>query len=113
VPAQAPRRILIVDDDVESRESLALVLTLDGHRVACAADGAQALERARAGADLVLIDLGLPDFDGRELATRLRAEGCTARLVALSGTAIDPADTIFDAHLLKPLRPEALGEFLA
>src|SRR5262245_19748848 len=67
--------ILIVEDDATTREVLTELFATEGYSVACAADGATAVERAQVGdVDLVLLDLGLPDLSGLELCQRLRAE---------------------------------------
>lgn len=104
------RRILVVDDDPEARASLAMLLELDGFEVACAADGRQALARAAEFAPaLILLDLGLPELGGEEVARRLRGGGSTARIVALTGAgapACMPA--LFDAWVTKPARVEEL-----
>lgn len=81
------RKILLVDDDPDLREALAeqLVQT-DEFDVFEAATGAEALERARgAHHDLVLLDVGLPDADGREVCRSLRAQGIKAPIVMLTG----------------------------
>jgi DNA-binding response OmpR family regulator len=81
------RKILLVDDDPDLREALAeqLVQT-DEFDVFEAATGAEALERARAAHhDLVLLDVGLPDADGREVCRSLRAQGVKAPIVMLTG----------------------------
>src|SRR5262245_29549453 len=90
-PAQAanrPRRILVVDDNVDSADSMAVLLRLNGHEVQIAHDGLTALEEARAfQPEVVFLDLNLPEMDGYEVARRLRLEpelrGMT--LVAMTG----------------------------
>jgi PAS domain S-box-containing protein len=118
-PAAAPpaegRRILIVEDNADSREMLRVLLELAGHEVHEAEDGPgglAALERVRP--DVALIDLGLPGLDGYELARRARQAGTTARLVALTGYGL-PDDRQrsrqagFDAHLVKPVDRDQLA----
>ena len=104
------RRILIVDDDLEGRSSLAMLLELDGFKVACAADGAQALAQAAEFLPaLVILDLGLPDMSGEEVARRLRLRGAPVRIVVLSGTGPAACDaSLFDAWVTKPARVEEL-----
>jgi CheY-like chemotaxis protein len=112
------RRILVVDDNVDSAETMAEILKLWGHEVETAHDGPAALEAARAHRpDAVLLDLGLPAMDGYETARRLRQEGLGTLLVAVTGfgAAEDrrrTAEAGFDTHLTKPVSPEALRRVL-
>ncbi len=107
----APLPMLVVDDNRDAADSLVSLLRLDGHRVAAAYDGQQALEAARElRPKVVLLDLGLPGLDGLEVARRLRADGHFERtvLIAMSGYAqrTDREATAaagFDAHLAKPV----------
>jgi len=113
-PAAAPkraagRRILIVEDNQDTREMLRFSLELAGHEVHDAIDGPGGLDALRSLApDVALIDVGLPGFDGYELARRARLAGMEARLVALTGYGL-PEDLRrsreagFDAHLVKPV----------
>src|SRR5262249_17540132 len=72
-------RVLVVDDNRDSAESLASLLRLDGHEVTVAFGGREALSVAEAAApDLVLLDIGMPDLDGCEVARMLRASESTA-----------------------------------
>jgi signal transduction histidine kinase/ActR/RegA family two-component response regulator len=114
-------RILIVEDQPDAADTLAQVLRLQGHEVAIARSGTEALVRA---GDLkprvILCDIGLPDMDGYEVARRLRssASGREAILVALTGYAGDQAraraeEAGFDLHLVKPIDVERLGEIVA
>src|SRR5450756_2833691 len=77
-PASAqppPRRILIVDDNVEAALTLAELLALEGHETHTAYDGPSGVDMAlRLSPDVAIFDLGLPGFDGLEAARRLRAE---------------------------------------
>ena len=110
----APLRVLLVEDNADGREALEIVLEQRGLRVRTAADGGEALALARAELpDVALIDIGLPDMDGYELAERLRAlpRGDEIRLIALTGfSAHQERSTAagFDAHLVKPVAPDAL-----
>jgi CheY-like chemotaxis protein len=112
------RRILVVDDNVDSAETMAEILKLWGHEVQTAHDGPGALEAARAHQpDAILLDLGLPVMDGYETARRLREEGLGRLLVAVTGfgAAEDrrrTAEAGFDTHLTKPVSPEALRRAL-
>jgi CheY-like chemotaxis protein len=92
-PEEAGRKdallILLVEDNTDAAESLKEVLELSGHQVELAATGPSGVERAKElHPDIVVCDIGLPGFDGFEVARRMRAdpELCRAPLVALSGT---------------------------
>lgn len=116
-PAGArPISILVVDDDPDSADSLALLFEHWNHAVAVAYDGAGAIEAYRAHApDLVLIDIGLPDMDGYDVARALRREPHRATLVALTGFGADEdreaaREAGFDQHLVKPVDLTRLRE---
>jgi signal transduction histidine kinase len=113
--AARSRRILVVEDNRDAREMLRTVLELNGHTVLDAGDGASAIRLAGESApDIVVLDIGLPDLDGFEVARRIRARlGARTRLVGLSGYGDEDArragrDAGFDAHLVKPVSPEKL-----
>jgi PAS domain S-box-containing protein len=116
-----PRRVLVVDDLHEAAESLRAALEVDGHTVATAESGAEALEAARAELpEIVFCDIGLPGMDGYQVARAFRADPALARvfLVALTGYAqpgdIKAAmDAGFDRHIAKPATVERLAEVLA
>jgi PAS domain S-box-containing protein len=115
VPA---RRILLVEDNQDAAESLAALLQLSGHEVTIALNGISAIEIARAlRPEVILLDIGLPELDGYQVARRLRDERCTAPLVALTGYGL-PEDRQrsrlagFDHHLVKPVDPGALDAVL-
>jgi CheY-like chemotaxis protein/anti-sigma regulatory factor (Ser/Thr protein kinase) len=112
--AVGARRILIIEDNRDSREMLRVLLELGGHEIHEAHDGPGGLEALqRIGPDLALVDVGLPGFDGYELARRARAAGTRAMLVALTGYG-RPDDhrrsreAGFDAHLVKPVEAVSL-----
>ena len=116
----SPRRILVVDDNLDAQQGLTLLLEIEGHQVLTASDGAQGLELATAHRpDIALVDIGMPIMDGYELARRIRASdwGASIRLVALSGWG-QPDDVIrareagFDSHLMKPVTFEVVSEIL-
>ncbi len=102
-------RLLIVDDNVDSADSLALLLQSKGHKTITVYSAHEALALAeKFGADIVLLDIGLPEIDGYEVARRMRAKGSTSKLVALTGYGkpedIQQAlDAGFDAHMTKPI----------
>jgi CheY-like chemotaxis protein len=109
VHAGGRRRVLVVDDNADAAELLAMALTGAGHDVRVAHDGPSALEVALEFAfDVALLDLGLPAMDGIELGERLRASGQGGRLVAVTGYGQE-ADRVrskeagFCAHLVKPV----------
>jgi CheY-like chemotaxis protein len=114
-----PRRILVVDDNLDAADSLAALLRLEGHTVRVANDGPAALAAAQVEPpDLVILDLGMPGMDGFEVARRLREQpGRTTVLVALTGWAQEDdrrrcSEAGFDGHLPKPVEPDALRQFL-
>lgn len=104
------RRVLVVDDEADSADSLAEILELHGHEALAVGDGPAAIEAATTfRPDVVLLDLGLPNMDGYEVAQRLRelpgrgADGMV--LVALTGYQKDGerlTEAGFDHHLIKP-----------
>lgn len=113
---QASLCVLVVDDNDNAAQSMALLLRSRGLEVQVANDGPAALAAAAARPpDVVLLDIGLPDMDGLEVARELRARpgGAAMRLVALTGRA-DPADRQrgLDAgvnlYLVKPVPPDEL-----
>jgi two-component system CheB/CheR fusion protein len=121
-PAAAlSRRVLVVDDNVDSAESLAMLLRLKGHEVQVAYDGPAALVTARTfHPEAVLLDIGLPGLDGYQVATRLRKQRRTAGslLVALTGYGQEEDQQRslhagFDHHLTKPVDPPVIYELLA
>jgi CheY-like chemotaxis protein len=114
-------RILLVEDNPDSREMLKCLLELAGHDVHEAMSGPAGLDAIlRLRPDVALVDLGLPGFDGLELARRVRASagGDAVRLVALTGYG-QPDDQRrtreagFDAHLVKPADPARLATVIA
>ena len=114
------RRVLVVDDNVDSAESLALLLRASGHQVCTAHDGPAALEVARLHRpEVVVLDLGLPRMDGYEVALRLRAEHPReVVLIALTGYGQEEdrrrtREAGFDHHLVKPADPALLRGLLA
>ena len=121
--ARAPTalRILIVDDNEDSAVSLGTVLGTIGYDIHTAHDGVRGLDAATAlRPDVIILDIGLPEMDGYEVARRIRAEpwGQPVTLIALTGwgQAEDRRRTAaagFDKHLVKPVDPAALAQLLA
>jgi PAS domain S-box-containing protein len=119
-PSGSRLRLLVVDDNREHTDSLALFLRMQGHTVRTAYDAASALSWQGAfAADAVLLDLGMPGVDGYEVCRRLRANpgGEDLVIVAITGWGqVDDrrrsAEAGFDAHLVKPVDPAALEALL-
>jgi signal transduction histidine kinase len=118
--ASASRRILVVDDNRDSAESLATLLRLIGNEVRTAHDGRQALEvAADYQPDMVLLDIGLPVLNGYEVARRLRTDPAYGRavLVALTGYGSEEDrhrshSSGFDHHMVKPVDFDVLQTLL-
>jgi CheY-like chemotaxis protein len=116
--ANCTRRILIVDDNRDAAESMAILLQMSGHEVVVVTDGPSALAAvATQQPDLVLLDIGLPGMNGYEVARRLRGGGCSSTLVALTGygQADDQQrsrDAGIDHHFVKPMNPGVLDALL-
>jgi CheY-like chemotaxis protein len=119
-PAAVVRRILVVEDNDDARVMLAAMLELEGHVVQAVADGLTAVECAGTWApEIAIVDIGLPDIDGYEVARRLRAAHVHPglRLVALSGYGQSDDERRaheagFDLHLTKPVDPAFLRDVL-
>ena len=115
-----PLRMLVVDDNTDSADSLGMLLKLHGHEVRVEYSGPAALQAAEAGPfDVILLDIGLPRMDGYEVARRLRArpDGKRPTLVAVTGYGYEAdrqrsQEAGFDHHLVKPVGPERLEELL-
>jgi signal transduction histidine kinase/ActR/RegA family two-component response regulator len=120
VPAPLPARVLVVDDNRDSADSLAMLLMLEGVEVRTAYTGKDALDAARRFVpELIVLDLGLPDLEGDEVCRQLRrlAWPRPPLIVALTGRgqASDrrgSAAAGFDAHLVKPVDFDALLEWV-
>ncbi len=115
------RRILIVDDNEDGAESLALLLEMAGHETLKAHDGVEAIEAAeRFRPDTMLLDIGLPRLNGYEVARRIRQEewGKDVMLVALTGWGQEEdrhrsRAAGFDTHMVKPVDHDVLLKLLA
>jgi CheY-like chemotaxis protein len=115
-----PARVLVVDDNVDAAESLALLLQSDGHTVTVAHNGVEAVQRAESWQpDIAVLDVGLPGMNGYEVATALRQRGESCpELIAVTGYG-QAADTrrAFEAgfrfHLVKPVDARDLTTAIA
>jgi len=115
----AGHRVLVVDDDIDTAQSLFLLLLDMGHDAAYATDGNGALQMARKlQPEFVLLDIGLPDLDGGEVATRLRrTPGCeNAVIIALTGLGDEQRPRMLqsgcDAFYTKPLEIDLIEGLL-
>ena len=120
-PATKSLRLLVVDDNVDAATMLAMLLEASGHQVAVEHDALQTLERARTEApEVCLVDIGLPDVNGNELARRLRAQPETANAILIAvtgyGQESDRKEALaagFHHHLVKPVDTKELNAILA
>lgn len=119
--AIAPRCILVVDDNIDSAESIGMLLQMDGHTVHYAHDGHAALDVAiKTRPDVALLDIGLPGMDGYALGRALRTRHETRKtfLIALTGYGRDEdrrrsREAGFDVHFIKPVDPQRLSAVIA
>ena len=118
-PVSKSRRILVVDDNVDAAVTMGMLLKLAGHQTATAHDGSSALKLvAEFEPEVALLDIGLPQMDGFELARRIGAVRCGVYLVAISGYG-QPEDRVrsreagFQQHFVKPVDPEQLLTLIA
>jgi CheY-like chemotaxis protein len=113
-------RILVADDNADGADSLAMLLQADGHVVLTAPDGRRAIEAAEAfRPDLILMDVAMPNLDGLEATREIRSRpwGHGIRIIALTAWGQDAErrrtrEAGMDAHLVKPVAPEALAAVL-
>jgi PAS domain S-box-containing protein len=118
---EEPLRIMVVDDNVDAAAMLAMLLQASGHEVAVEHRAPKALERARADPpDVCLLDIGLPEMDGNQMAQRLRAQPETADAVLIAVTGYgqehDRQKALasgFDHHFVKPVNAAQLRGVLA
>jgi signal transduction histidine kinase len=117
-PPAGRRRVLLVDDSEDILEIVSSLLTFEGYEVLAAHDGPSALEAATSfHPDVAILDIGLPEMDGYELAHHLREDlgDQTPKLIAMTGYGhTEDSERVraagFEAHLVKPVDPEALLE---
>jgi len=111
-----PKKILVVDDDLETLKLVGLILDRKGYEIVAARHGEQALEKARAQQpDLIVLDVMMPDMDGYEVSRRLRTDPETAELPILMFTAksaiqdrVTGLEAGADDFLSKPIHPQEL-----
>ena len=117
----ARHRILVVDDNLDAAESLAMMLTMMGNKTLTAHDGLEALEVAVAfRPDVMFLDIGMPKLNGFEVCRRLRQQawGKDMLVIALTGWGQEEDKRLsmeagFDFHMVKPVLPAALEKLLA
>ena len=115
------RKILVVDDNADAAESLAALLSINGHETRMAHDGPEALQQAeRFHPDIVFLDIGMPTLDGHETAKLIRRQpwGKDMVLVALTGWGQSEdrrrsKDAGFNHHLVKPADPDVVEKLLS
>jgi PAS domain S-box-containing protein len=119
LPYTAKRRILVVDDNEDAADTIAMLLEMSGHVTKVVYHGTEAIDAwSSFKPEVVLLDIGLPDLSGYEVVARLRKAGFSGLAIALSGYG-QPKDkrraleSGFDAHLVKPVEPGALESALA
>jgi CheY-like chemotaxis protein len=118
--SKQPQRVLIVDENRDAADTLALLLTQAGHDVRVSYDGGAALAAARQwGPDVIVLDLYMPGMDGFEVARRLRAEAqfASVLIVALTGASGDEdrqrsREAGIDHYLVKPVDLEFIESLL-
>jgi CheY-like chemotaxis protein len=118
---QRKRRVLVVDDNLDTVQSMALLLKLHGHEVQFAINGLAAIDIARKfRPEVIFLDIGLPDFDGNQIANQLKWEPGleNVRIIAVSGRSGDEyrqraLAAGCEDYRVKPLDPAVLEELLA
>jgi CheY-like chemotaxis protein/nitrogen-specific signal transduction histidine kinase len=121
LPPSQTARVLIVDDNVDAADSIAMILRLSGHDVQVAYSGQSALETAaQYQPNIIFLDIGLPEIDGYEIARRLRQRPPSKDvwLIAMTGYGQDSdrqqsQEAGFDYHLVKPVNTQELEQLVA
>jgi len=114
-------RVLVVDDNLDAAETLAMLLEMSGHDVKMANDGPEAIEVARRELpQVVLLDIGMPGMNGYDVARKLREQPETRGMVLVAMTGWGQEEDMarskeagFDHHLVKPVEPAVLSNLLA
>jgi two-component system, sensor histidine kinase len=115
----ASRRVMIVDDNCDAAQTLAMLLSYDGYATHVACDGHIALETFdEFDPDVVLLDIGMPGMDGYEVARRLRRRGQRAKIIAVTGWGQESDRQLslqagFDHHVVKPVNIDDLLKLIA
>jgi two-component system CheB/CheR fusion protein len=118
-PEIRPRRILVVDDEAQMAVIFASLLEANGHQTLVVHDGPSALAAVRSfGPDVVILDLGLPEMDGYEIARRIREEHADEKILLIAATGYQKKDARlkqagFDQHLIKPFDMQRLAALIA
>jgi two-component system CheB/CheR fusion protein len=115
------RRVLVVDDNVDGAESLAILLEHEGHTVRTANDGAEAVVTARTfHPEVVLLDIGLPGMTGYEVARTLRGSRETSKALLIAMTGYGQPEDVgrakaagFDHHVVKPVPLEKILDLVS
>lgn len=118
--ANTRRRVLVVEDSLDTVHTMAMMLKGMGHEVRFAINGFAAIDIAREFCpDFILLDIGLPDFEGTEIARQLKWDSSLThtRIIAVTGRTDDEAreraaKSGCEAFLAKPLNPAALERLL-
>lgn len=114
------RRVLVVDDNVDAAQSLAIILETHGHEVRVVHDAREVWAMANQfRPDVAILDIGLPHVDGYQLARNLRARAATAKAVLIALTGYGQPEDVerarvagFDHHLVKPVEPEIVNSLV-
>jgi CheY-like chemotaxis protein len=115
----SPKRILIVDDNSDAANSLSELLRLDGHETAAVYSARTAIDHAESfNPDVVLLDIGLPEMNGYQVAQQIRRAGNGIRIIALTGYGrtedmLRASAVGFDAYMVKPVDFDALERVIA
>jgi CheY-like chemotaxis protein len=120
-PKRVARRILVVDDNKDSADSLALLLRFSGSEVEAAHDGLEAIAKAEAfRPDVVLMDIGMPKLNGYDAARRIRQQPWGRSMVLIAQTGWGQGEDRrlaeeagFNAHIVKPVEPATLIRMLS
>ena len=117
----AKKRVLVVDDNRDSANTLAMLLKISGYETKTAGDGASAIEStAEFKPEIILLDIGLPDMSGYDVCKKLREQPLDPRprIVAVTGWGADDVqarsgEDTFDGHLTKPVDFKTLQGLIA
>jgi CheY-like chemotaxis protein len=118
-PAERAARILIIDDNKDLATSLARLLKLLGHEVEVVFDGHTGIEAVGTfNPEVILLDIGLPSFDGYQVARTLRQDGCISTIIAVSGYGQEEdrrrsQEAGIDHHVTKPVDVKTITALLA